>query len=279
MRNFVKSKLFPLLAAFAVSLFAIYVLTPSPPTAPSTVIVSRTEIDDREPLGVVIDAQSSTPPVGPQIVQTAEVNFPTVGKVIVQSIEEDGQFPKMSFISKETGKVLLSSTIIDSDKYLKHDVGSPDSFPQLRFRTVKQRAAAGPVIMAVGIYHGGSDNGYYATLFTERRGKLVRLNERTFNTAVQGGFYFGPLNKKLGEGLVVWSFIWGDGLWESHYTSHHYRVEIYKIVGDRLVLSRHYKTKRMYQPEENADSLGELGIRGADQRKGIPEINETIDLE
>jgi hypothetical protein len=261
-----------LLGTTAVVMFGWLAVTPkealtTSPSQPSTLSLQP-----------AVNAQSIERPSGPQIVQSSAVTFPVSGEVIVQSIEEDGEFPQMLFTSKRTGQKLLRSTIVDSDKFLKHEHDSPDGFPQLRFRSVNGSSQTGPIIMSVGIYHGGSDSGYYLTLFAERNGHLVRLNNKTISNAIQGGYYFGNLNKKLGDGLAVWSFIWGQGLMEAHYSDHHYLIEIYRISGDRLVLSRRYKTKRMYESDKNSASLLELGIHATDQRLGIPEIKETLDL-
>ncbi len=270
-------KLGALAVAFVLGISAVYVCRWSASSNELDSAASTPQVNTL-PFLPTVNAQAMKTPSGPQIVQTESMKFPVNGEVIVQSIEEDGQFPKMSFISKRTGKELLSATIVDSDKFLKHELDSPDSFPQLRFRTVSGNSPVGPVVMSVGIYHGGSDNGYYLTLFGERNGHLVRLNNETISNAIQGGYYFGKLNKEFGEGLVVWSFIWGQGLMEGHYSDHHYSIEIYKVAGEHLVLSRRYKTKRMYQSNRNADSLRELGIRATDQRLGIPEIRDTLDL-
>lgn len=214
---------------------------------------------------------------GPNVVQSKTVHFPKAGRIAVQAIEEDGRFPMMRFVSETSGKILLESKIVDSDKFLLHEKGNADSFPNLRFRTVEASGLPSPMIMSVGIYHGGSDNGYYLTIFAEIDGKLRRLNDKPLTTAIQGGFYFGELNKKLGTGLAVWGFIWGQGINESHYSYHRYRVDVYRIQGSRLVRTRNQETKKMYPPDQNVKSLREFGIKGRDQRLGIPVIGESIE--
>lgn len=219
----------------------------------------------------------STERTGPSVVQSKTVRFPKSGKITVQAIEEDGRFPVMRFVSETSGKILLESEIVDSDKFLLHEKGSADSFPNLRFRTDETSGLPSPMIMSVGIYHGGSDNGYYLTVFAEIDGKLRRLNEKPFTTAIQGGFYFGELNKKFGVGLAVWGFIWGQGIDESHYSYHRYAADIYQIQGSRLVQTKHKRTKKMYSPDQNAKCLREFGIKGQDQRLGIPVIRESVE--
>ena len=274
MKRKVTVRLIPFALAFAVGVLATYPSRFPTSTTPEVVVADSIALPpmSNEQSVDVPDLQIAS---GPKVAQSADVAFSTSGLVTVKAVEEDGKFPQMVFVSKRTGKTLLRSTIIDSDKYLRHEIGSPDSFPQLRFRAIG--SGANLVIMSVGIYHGGSDNGYYLTMFAERDGRLQRLNNKTLGTAIQGGYYFGSLNKRFGTGLVVWSFIWGDGIDEGHYSDHHYLIEIYKVVGNKLVRSKRFRTKHMYQCDKGSDALRELGIEADDQRRGIPLIEETLD--
>lgn len=274
MKRNVTVRMIPFALAFAVGVFATYPSRFPTSTIPEIVVADSTPLSPMSN-GQIVDVADFQIQSGPKVAQAEDVAFAESGLVTVKAVEEDGKYPQMVFVSKRTGKTLLRSTIIDSDKFLRHEVGSPDSFPQLRFRAIG--SGANLVIMSVGIYHGGSDNGYYLTMFAERDGRLKRLNNKTLGTAIQGGYYYGKLNQKLGTGLAVWSFIWGHGIGEGHYSDHHYLIEIYKVVGDRLVRLTRFRTKRMYQFDKGSDSLRELGIKVSDQRLGIPVIKETLD--
>ena len=102
----------------------------------------------------------------PKIVQSLVVNFPANGRVIVQAREEVGKFPQMLFISERTGKVLLLTSIRDENKWLIPEEGNTvGAQPDLRFRVVHSSDFKSPMIMSVGVYHGGSDSAFYLTVF------------------------------------------------------------------------------------------------------------------
>ena len=210
----------------------------------------------------------------PVIAQSLTVDFPISGRVTVQSREEIGKFPQMVFVSQTTNKPLLVSSVEDHDKWLIPEAGdTPGSRPSLRFRVLRSRGFAGPIIMSVGLFTGGSDNAYFLTLFAEVAGKITRLNAEPLFANVQGGYYFGHLSSRFGYGLAVWNFIWATG---PHYSEHQYDLEIYRLHG--TVLKRILKTisRKMYDSNKGAESLLELGIKAIDQRNGIPRIKDTL---
>ena len=124
----------------------------------------------------------------PHIVQSLVINFPAHGQVIVQAREEVGKFPQMLFVSKKTGKVLLRSSIEDKDKWLIPEKDNSVSQPDLRFRVFRSSGFRSPMIMSVGVDHGGSDSHFYLTVFGEVGGKIRRLNQKPMFANIQGGY-------------------------------------------------------------------------------------------
>jgi hypothetical protein len=212
-----------------------------------------------------------------KVVQSELVDFPVNGRVIVESIEEVGKFPQMVFRSKKTGDVLLHSSIEDEDKWLIPVNDNKFSQPALRFRAVRSKDSKSSMIMSIGIYHGGSDNAYYLTVFGEMDGKITRLNEKPLFANIQGGYYLGHLSEKFGYGLAVWTFIWDDA--SSHYDNHKYNIEIYQLKNGKLEQVLKKVSEKTYNYNKGFNSLRELGIKATDQRKAIPEIKESLDLE
>ena len=149
------------------------------------------------------------------MVQSVVVEFPSNGRVIVQAKEEVGRFPSMLFISEKNGAVLLRRTIRDKSRWLV-PVNDGLAPPDLRFRLIRSTGFYSPLIMSVGVDHGGSDNHFYLTVFGEIEGKLRSLNDQPIFANIQGGYYLGRLNDKLGDGLVAWNFMWGNGINEGH---------------------------------------------------------------
>src|SRR6266446_2279891 len=96
----------------------------------------------------------------PRVVQSMVVEFPSNGRVIVQAKEEVGRFPSMLFISGKNGAVLLRRTIRDKGRWLV-PVNDGPARPDLRFRVIRSTGFDSPLIMSVGVDHGGSDNHFY----------------------------------------------------------------------------------------------------------------------
>ena len=164
---------------------------------------------------------SSCVSAAPVVVQSLVVNFPANGRVIVQAREEIGKFPQMLFISEKTSKVLHHSPIEDEEKMARsrNAVDKITAQPELRFRVIRSYGFRSPMIMSVGVYHGGSDSAFFLTIFGEVGGKIHCFNEKPIFANIQGGYYLGYLNKKFGYGLAAWNFIWGNGMHESHYSN------------------------------------------------------------
>ena len=130
--------------------------------------------------------------------------------------------------------------------------------------------------MSVAVDHGGSDNRFYLTVFGEVEGKLRSLNNRPIFANIQGGYYLGHLNDKLGCGLVAWTFIWGNDPDEGHYSSHRYETRIYTLKGAGFELTLRRISRKKYNGN-GSGSLREIGINAIDQRRRIPVIKDSLD--
>jgi hypothetical protein len=272
------AKLILFLITFAVGISAstLFLLKSISPDAPQIEIKQTSENQATQKIQTGDEFSKQTEST-PKVVQSEVIDFPGNGRVIVESVEEVGKFPQMVFRSEKTGEVLLRSSIEDEDKWLIPEKDGLGVQPALRFRAIGSKDSKSTMIMSVGIYHGGSDNAYYLTVFGEINGKIVRLNEKPFFANIQGGYYLGHLSEKFGYGLAVWSFSWADS--GGHYDYHKYRIEIYQLKNGQLKQVIKKVSVKTYNYNEGFNALRELGIKAADQRKGIPEIKESLDLE
>lgn len=209
----------------------------------------------------------------PKIVQSMDVNFPVSGQVLVQASEEVGKFPQMVFTSPKTQQELLRSSIKDKDRFLIPEADTAETITDLRFGVINSEGFRSPMIMAVGIYRGGSDNAYFLTVFGEVGGRIVRLTPQPLFANIQGGYYLGSLNKRLGYGLAVWNFVWETGV---HYSEHKYEMEIYQLRGNKLIRTLRRVSRKNYDSDKAESSLLELGIKVTDQRKLIPVIKDSF---
>lgn len=272
--NSIARKIILFLVTFAIGVAAsaLLLFQNSPPTVP----LHQTPPTFEKPKiqAVQVEVKEPESSIAPNIVQSLVVDFPVNGRVIVQAIEEVGKFPQMVFISEKTGKVLHRSSIEDEDKWLIPEKDNIGSQPDLRFRVVRSSDFKSLMIMSVGLYHGGSDNAFYLTVFGEIDGKIRRLNEKPMFANIQGGYYLGHLNKKIGYGLAVWNFIWGDGV---HYDKHNYEIEIFQLQNGKLKRMLRKISRKTYDSDESFNSLRELGIKVSDQRTGIPRIKDCLE--
>jgi hypothetical protein len=209
-----------------------------------------------------------------RISQTETVAFPQVGKVVIQAREAVGAFPRIVFTAKDSKAALLNYVISDKGGLLKPTPdSSPDTGPFLRFRVLHPEGFKSPVILAIAVCPGGSDHGFWATVIGEVGGKLKVMLPQPVFANIQGGFYIGKLNKKLGYGLAVWTFVWNDG---AHYDDHPYETRLYTLQNEQLVFKEKVVSKRKYQGN-GAEALKEIGIEAHDLRAEMPKMKEYIE--
>jgi hypothetical protein len=205
-----------------------------------------------------------------RIVQSKVVIFPVNGKVLIQARQQVKQDPRILMTSLPSGKVLLSHTISEADDLLKPDVDDPSSMlnPFLRFGVLRSKGFNTPMVLAVAVFPGGSDHGFFSVLIGEVAGKLVVLNRENLVTNVQSGLFLGYLNRRWGYGLVRWKFTWDDG---AHYDYHPYEMEIYQLRGGEFQSVHKSISKKKYFGR-GYRALRELGIEAFDQRRGLPKV-------
>lgn len=186
------------------------------------------------------------------------VKFPVNGNVLVESLQEENEYPTILLSSEKTGKILLQHAIRDHDGLIKE-------YRIVEFKTFQPDGFESPIILGIGIIPGGSDSSYYGVLIGEVNGKLEVLNKSRLYIKTQGGFYLGYLNKKYGPGFVSWTFIWGDNPAEAHYDLHHYKIEVFAYRNGRFIKVKNYISRKRYE-NYGVDAPGELGIQVTDLR-------------
>jgi hypothetical protein len=276
--NSVAGKTFVFLCAFSVSLAVVFCTG----VMSSFEVVKAPETFNSEvhqpPLSEDIsDNNERSEPSQYKTVQSELVNFPGTGRVEVEAQEKIGDFPRIVFRRSTDKKLLLQSAVKDKEGFLRPEANSDLTQPVLRFKVIRSPEFSSPIVMAIGLFYGGSDNGYFLTLFTESNGRIIRLNGEPIENNVQGGYYLGNLNQRFGFGLAVWGFIWGNAPGEVHYSAHHYDIDLFKINKGKLVNVHSFTSRKMYDEDKAAASLGELGIKAHDQRMNIPLIRDSVE--
>ena len=215
----------------------------------------------------------------PKLTQSAVVQFPRHGLVRVGSVEQVGEFPKIVFSDIRSDTVLYRSSITDDSDFGLKPRNDDSDQPFLRFREVRSIGLPSPLIVAVAIAPGGSDCGFYMSVFGEIDGKIIRLTNKPIDNAVQGGYYIGFLSQRLGYGIVSWTFDWNSDASEAHYDAHHYEMTVYKLFNGRFRKVLSAKSKRKYHPAGSSLALKEIGINAKDLRKSIPDMKDYVDVD
>jgi hypothetical protein len=235
----------------------------------------RVDVENRETkIGDVEKAKTYEP----KVTQSKIVNFPRLGAVRVQTIEQVGEFPQIVFADAKSRKVIFRRQITDPDGSLKPN---DDEFAQpfLRFGVVHSEGISTPLIMAVAVRPGGSDHLFTLVVFGALNGKMAPLSNVPIETNIQGGFYFGFINRKLGYGIVSWCFDWDFDNSEGHYDYHHYTTDIYTMSGGRFRKIATARSRRKYGPANSYRAPRELGIRATDIRRKIPDLKEFVEAD
>lgn len=150
-------------------------------------------------------------------VQEEFMDAPGIGRVRVIAYEpaEDG-YTRLNFTEAADGENLLNVWLGASDSYK----------PRLRFRVMRVKGVAGPLVVAVMTSPGASDSYWEASAVGVVDGSLEVLTYEELSTSEQGGFFFGDLGGGRGTGAAQWEYVSGEG--EGHYGEHQYEVKLYK---------------------------------------------------
>ncbi|MDQ3919502.1 MAG: hypothetical protein M3348_13605 [Acidobacteriota bacterium] len=209
-------------------------------------------------------AQAEAPDVKtPRIGQRETLLMPGVGRVRVTAFETDGQGARLVFENADSGKQLLSVTMVNDALR-----------PLLRFNRFKAMHFKGlpdPVVVGLAVEPGGSDAAYELRAVAAVGGELKELTRaETFTTEEEGGFYIGDLGHGLGIGLAVWDFVWDED--ESHVSPHRYEIKLYKWNEERTRFewARVLRTPGKFDSGEKA--VRSVGLHFKDLRGSIPEF-------
>jgi hypothetical protein len=210
--------------------------------------ISTTDLSDR-------NSSIFTKQFDIKIRQRAKLRFSKLGLVEVRAVEEIGQFPRIEFINLKTNRLI---------KAVNLGTNQPDSFkifdfctkelPCAAFKVVKRKGFPNPLILAVGINYGGSDEDYEGTVIGEVNGKIEELMPEQMSISNQGGISIGNLGNKRGLGAVSWVFFWGND--NGHYGRHRYKIMIYSFNKK----TRHFNKTEILETKKKYGGRGEKAL-------------------
>jgi hypothetical protein len=172
-----------------------------------------------------------------RIKQETIVDFPKLGQLRVQIVGTRAAH-RVLFRSLRSGEIInlwprlgksvqaaTSSLVAKRNEVLYFKVGRLKGFPS-------------EMIFLTKVYRGADHCGYATDVIGEVAGRLRLLTDKPFENNDMGGMLTGDLGAQAGDGIAVWSFIWGAD--ESHFDVHRYQFDLYKYNASQ---SRFVKTK------------------------------------
>ena len=193
--------------------------------------------------------------------QAETVSFRRAGRVNVRVTEAPFALPRLEFVSEATKRPvkIVNLGTSDPESYrATADWGKSAMEAFARFMPLEAEGFPSPLVLAVAVRPGGSDNGFESTLVGETNGALRVLTPKPLVNYIQGGVFVGDLGRGRGPGAAVWSFVWGND--DGHYGAHQYDVRLYRYDRRRGVLRHASSLRSRRKHRSGADALAELGL-------------------
>jgi hypothetical protein len=194
-----------------------------------------------------------------RISQEEEINFDGIGLVSV-SAQDIRYTAKLVFTKISSGEDLLEAYVhSDMESY---DDDHPDMNPTLKFTVKRITGLPNPLVIAVAMNPGGSDDGWESFAVGAVNGRLQQLTFEHLQINDDGGFFFGNLGGGIGLGAAQYDSVWGED--ESHPPPHRYEIKLYKWNGRRFEWEKVLRTRAQYNCAH--DGIRALGFHFTDIR-------------
>jgi len=196
--------------------------------------------------GLTAQAQAKS-----KIKQESTVDFPTLGKLRVQVIES-GKSSKVIFKSGTRDKIVNLFSPVKNRPGARWPIFKAAFNEALYFKVGSIAGVPGPLIFISKVYRGADHCGFKTDVVGEVAGRLRLLTNKPFETDDMGGMLAGDLGHQEGQGVAVWSFIWGSD--ESHFGEHRYRFELHKYDArqNHFVKTKTLNSQQKYSRGEDA---------------------------
>jgi hypothetical protein len=139
----------------------------------------------------------STSDKAPKVHTFVTVTFPINGQVQVVGTVKQGEHPKLSFRSIQTGQLLLNVPMGNGDDWKELTDASDSNYLDmvLGFLVLHEKGLPDPLIVTVARRAGGSDCAYSPALFGEFNGKISQLTPNLPDFLTRGGILLTELSK------------------------------------------------------------------------------------
>ena len=169
----------------------------------------------------------------------------TAGPLETYSVSRRGDGP----LGYESARVVIYGT----DCRVRYEQVFGDA---LEVHLTRAKLGDQAVLVLTAMSPGGSSIGFDHVVLGYDQDGVFALAPRRLTHSNMDGFHVGDLGRGRGEGLMLWTAIWGD---EAHYDPHRYRVRIYRWRGDHFVGPEVWTTRKRYDPDPS-DVAKVLGL-------------------
>jgi hypothetical protein len=181
--------------------------------------------------------------------QHGMVDFPGIGRLRIEVIKSRNS-NRVVFRSNKTGKIVNPLTRAGQRPDASRlKVSAREA---IYFKIENSDSVSSPLIYVTTVYRGADHCAFTMQVIGEVAGRLRFLTSKPFETDDMGGMHVGDLGQQRGQGVAVWSFIWGND--EAHFEAHRYKFELYKYESNkqRFVKITTVNSKRRYQQGKDA---------------------------
>jgi len=155
----------------------------------------------------------------PVAIKHSVATFPEVG-----SVDIEAQFTREVPWDHSTAIIRPPTLVFRStggSELKRLEFGAEDDYyTELNFVVINLPQIAGPLVVAVAVRLGGSDNLFQSAIVGSPNGQIRDLLPDHPTTNIQGAFCLGKFGKHSRPGVLVLNFIWENG---AHYSAHRYQ--------------------------------------------------------
>lgn len=177
----------------------------------------------------------------PAALKQATADFPKVGHVVIEA-----QFTKELpwDPSADIKPPLLTFRSTEGQVLKRIQFGAEKGFyTDLNFVVENLPQISTPLLVAVAVRPGGSDNLFESTIVGSINGELRDLLPDHPTTNIEGAFCLGRFGRHSNLGVLVLNFIWEN---RPHYVAHRYQGTLYEWTGTVFQKQAVLETKQAY---------------------------------
>ena len=198
--------------------------------------------------------------------QREKVTFPELGLLEIHAVASDGKLPIVKVLNTKK-KVMLETELGRADRSdsFKYDAG-------IEFMIRHEKGLPDPLVVVVAAGQHGTSSAWDIAIIGVVSGEVKVLWQQPTILWSEGGFYFGDIRVKRGEGIAVWDVVFDKN--ESHVSPHRYSMSLFLWNKDKgeFIKGTQLITKHKYESDDEA--INEFGFHFKDQRQEFKQLDK-----